>query len=121
MFILPKAPSRGVVLRTSMKRLQCGRTMRKCKYPRPPHEHLRGASFRKNNCAGACAPRTSAPSLSRRSLFQRKAIEKTCNRLNLPSPRRDFLKQLSVKIVRHGPAAQGTASDISANGGGAKP
>ena len=28
--------------------------MRKCKYPRPPHEHLRGASFQKNNHAGAC-------------------------------------------------------------------
>ena len=69
--------------------------------------------------APAHAPREPAPPpLSRRSLFQRKAIEKTCNRLNLPSPRRDFSKQLSVKIVRRGPAAQGTAGDISANGGG---
>jgi hypothetical protein len=28
--------------------------MQKCKYPRPLHEHLRGASSQKNNHAGAC-------------------------------------------------------------------
>ena len=28
--------------------------MRKCKYPRPLYEHLRGASSQKNNHAGAC-------------------------------------------------------------------
>jgi hypothetical protein len=90
--------------------------MRKCKYLRPPHEHISGASSQKNNYAGACNRADQRSLCLPNEVLVRSQEETWQLRLNLPPPRRDFLKEPPDDISSPG-NPQGETDDLSGQRG----